>query len=117
MKNNKQLRGIRVVITACLVVITQFMNELYVRTRSSSYSNSTELKRHTPSICENTKFSSTDVTRFWNTFSSEIIGASVSNVTTWYQDEQNNNAKFKHWLDALFETYYNTDEMIKSSIR
>lgn len=121
MNNNKQLRlrGIRVVIAAFLFVIgqTNFVREIYyVRTRSSSYSNSTELKRHTPSICENTKFS-TDVPRFWNTFSSEIIDASVSNVTTWFQDEQNSNTQFKHWLDTLFETYYKTDDMIKSTIR
>ena len=106
------------VITTCLVVMTHFMRETFTSRSPSSYSNSTELNRHshTPSICDNTKFS-TDAPTFWNTFSSEIIAASVSNVTTWYQDEQNNNADFKHWLDALFETYYNTDNMVKSSIR
>lgn len=112
---NNNINIIRVVITACLIVVC-FIRDA---ARTRSYSNTRELKCHTPSICRQLEnnFFTTDAPTLWNTYSKEIIDASVSNATTWYQDEQNNNVKFKHWLDTLFEMHYKTDDMLKSSIR
>ena len=65
-----------------------------------------------PSVCE--KFSA-PVPIFWKQFEAEIKEAAVKDAT-WFQQDQNNNTKFREWIDELIQDHYQSYQVQRSAI-
>ncbi len=65
-----------------------------------------------PSVCE--KFSA-PVPIFWKQFEAEIKEAAVKDAT-WFQQDQNNNTKFREWINELFQDHYQSYQVQRSAI-
>lgn len=65
-----------------------------------------------PSVCE---AFTTSVHIFWKRFESDIKDAAVRYATFWPQD-QSNNTMFNDWINQLFQHYYQSYQLRRSSI-